>query len=443
MQGASSAGVFAAVSDMQLAVIEDPLSNVLANIEQRARAESERNKLAQQARDSSVQSWKLCERRNTHDPPGVQRIPGGVASQINILQWVAPAKEMAKHFMENASGKLKQKLDEVWKEFHQAPAETLVDIPAPKDNRALCFFARMHVCHKPQLRLFVTLLQSTIRRACRKKDGPARSGVLQGILVIRVHRSDRTDGESWLHTSYQNLTTWRATLLPLVRDDDELRKATARGCDATALIMVDAELECGAMTWWQALHSTDFQWRWTVSIHEICKASRIIPHDFCLKHVIVDTDPIVSSEFWQGAAVHKEEARKRFARRQAKKNKATAAAARAPRGDPAVVIALALADGDGSPHDAEGEAEGEADADWDPSADEDGGDIVALVHEDVVPPPCAAPDIDIDDEEEADPMQIEDEILMIMEEKAGLHTNRWTNEDEYFAMYGTDDEDEN
>jgi hypothetical protein len=296
---------------------------------------------------------------------------------------------------------------------------------APRSANSLCFYAGMHVCHKPLLRAFVGLLQSTIRRLY-KKGGDCRAVLNLGLAVVRVHRvgGNSIADEMWLHLSFQNLTSWRAAVLPFVRDCNDVRCAAAAAGDRIAIELKESELpDLGVSTWWQAFdrHGIDFAPCWSVSVFEFFAAERNLPDVgedlFLLRYQEIEDRPAATVEFWRGSAFHRSQARDRHVRRRSKRRRA------ADGGAPPGAAAPAEHEMEGPPVVP---ALQDADVDWDPSEDEEGGEhLPAMQAEEAAPIGYVHEDLDGPDDldefidnVEYDAGVVEDALEELMDEYA-------------------------
>jgi hypothetical protein len=167
---------------------------------------------------------------------------------MRVTQWVLPAKHMAKHIMKVAPKKLKELILSDWTSMHQPMLSDKQDIATVADGRKLCHFAGLCVCHKPMLRNFTTLLQAALRKMFAKGSSP-RQVLDSGKAVLRF---DNGNDELWLHIAYQNLTSWRAFVIPLTSDTDDMRQAQAQSGNRVALVLDKPDLPTlGLSTWWQ------------------------------------------------------------------------------------------------------------------------------------------------------------------------------------------------
>ncbi len=104
--------------------------------------------------------------------------------------------QMVEKVSEQADGKFLKLVDDTWlrmhEHFHNLEARPLeLSKRCPK---SLCYYARMCVCNRPDLRAFVKALVYKLRKLCHK-DAPMRVPLDRCELVVRLATLDVKTGD--------------------------------------------------------------------------------------------------------------------------------------------------------------------------------------------------------------------------------------------------------
>jgi hypothetical protein len=166
----------------------------------------------------------------------------------------------------------------------------------PRPQTTLCFTARLCLCKRPHLRAFVDSLLKALRHMAPADSG-ARAAAAKGTLVVRVASLPDAREAVWLHMSYTNMTTFLASIVPVVEDTDPWRCEQASFLGRVALTVGETE---GA-TWWQALACIgDFQQHFEAALFVFCSGLDAV-REFALANLLVE--PLHGSSpvcFWTG-----------------------------------------------------------------------------------------------------------------------------------------------
>ena len=176
-----------------------------------------------------------------------QQLPS--ASALEVVHWTMPGSSMAKALLRRMPLTIRNLMVDHYRRMHQEFKDTAENaLPKRASGRTLCFFARMCVCGKVVLKLFVNALLQTLRHVCPPHSS-SRFLLKKGVMVLEIRFFD-SEVSHWLYPGYINLTTFRGAVLPLLADDDPTR--SARAC-YLGLVALTALQEPGFSigTWWQ------------------------------------------------------------------------------------------------------------------------------------------------------------------------------------------------
>ena len=149
------------------------------------------------ADDRAVSSWSRQKLQQLMSS-AIGRVPGILHAGLEVLpvmplprlKWIrfrTPVLDMVDKVMEYDDGALLKMVDDAWLQMHQpflhlsSPALDL----SQRVPRPVCYYARVCVCRRPDLRLFVKKLVSHLRKLCHK-DAPLRVYLDRCELIVRL-----------------------------------------------------------------------------------------------------------------------------------------------------------------------------------------------------------------------------------------------------------------
>ena len=249
--------------------------------------------------------------------PRPQAYPG---SQMTVAEVFVPLPELAKKLLDNATPAEIDKLLEEWEKLHKCVRHS--DCPKiqkekKKRSKSICFWARLCVCYRDDLRLFVKKLMASTRALCAPHTR-MRQMLQQGSIVFCL-RSFSNTGESdfcfYYYIAYANLTTFRAAVIPLRLDDEYIQSALAQSLSGVALLPAAwPELEWG--TWWQIMLRLDLSLH--LMLDMLMLSSAMIPIDsVCPASILAEPldHPATPLKFWHGPPPPKKRSHIRSRRR--------------------------------------------------------------------------------------------------------------------------------
>ena len=224
-----------------------------------------------------------------------------VVSEVRI-----PFRELAEKLLNAISAPEVDSLINDWNERHKTVLhqdQPKLPTQKKKKNVPICYFARMCVCYRDTLRLFVSTLIATTRTLC-PAHSTLRNMLKQGSVAFRLH--DAQTGES-LHyyIAYIHLVTFRGALIPLKVDDDSTQTAIAEAFGGCALLPAKfPELYWGS--WWEIMRDLDMSHHFALDVFMF--SSRMVELDsLCPALLIAEpfTHPMLPFTFWKGPPKHR------------------------------------------------------------------------------------------------------------------------------------------
>jgi hypothetical protein len=183
--------------------------------------------------------------------------------QVELIRVPIPIEKLLDKVMLNAPASFTRVVDDVFSQMHEALLDTSAPVVEPlKEVLALCYFAKMCVCHMPILVGFVLNLIKEIRPLFQPKT-TLRKLLDQNLIVlyIRDQSSAATAIDYFVHLSYENLVTWHAQVMILDRVDP-IHPGEAAGTKAfSSLTRIRLkprnEERVGLGTWYQTFANGD------------------------------------------------------------------------------------------------------------------------------------------------------------------------------------------
>jgi hypothetical protein len=332
---------------MVAAFREEPLSEALAAISAEARATTCQLKLKNMADESRLAAWSEERSRQLKQTKAFPESAGwrpvaceGLTLGLEVSKWSMPLRAMANQFLSWCPLNLRLAMDAEWKRRHAIVNES--EDPAETTNLKIkiCRAIGMCVCSMPQMCAFVRKLQGGLRTAFKKGTTP-RLALDAGLAVLRFVSNAPGEGEDdrserYVHLSYQNLTTWRSSLLPLMHSRDQVSTCVAKAGGRVALapaFLEDMDVrDLGLTDWWRMFKDISLQQAWSFKVMQIYTERQplLSPDGFVPANVQAEpTYPLSVIEFWHGLDFHTKEARTRAARSAAKRRRAEPAGAEA------------------------------------------------------------------------------------------------------------------
>lgn len=240
---------------------------------------------------------------------GMEAEPDGCrAGPLDCFVLKCRGRDMAERFLGLANKATKALLVEDWTRRHtkyvHEDMPPLGKVPAAKVSE--CVSAGMCICNRPTLKLFCAALLACLRKECPAKS-PLRQLLASGMLVLRLSVPDVPESGRWLHPSFVNLVTFKASVMTLEEDDDPFRLLFADSDQAVPLkLAYPNRAALGAGSWWQALDSSEgfLQQPWKLTFYTL-SASRVAVAAFVPGNIVVQR--IRSSiGFWDGPPLPKE-----------------------------------------------------------------------------------------------------------------------------------------
>ena len=203
------------------------VGTLLQRIDAIHRSESRANSAAKEAEFKKIQQWRVSDWTSASqhvfnadevplwsDQSGVVpqcRLPADCCLQA--YRWQCPGRAVAKHILAQADQGLKEDLLADWLRRHQrythAAAPPLHE-PASKQD-SICIMARMCLCHRLTLRLFVAALLKSFRQRAPPHSA-LRQAVAQGTVVLCIERDVEPLLRRWIFVGYINLTSFHAAV---------------------------------------------------------------------------------------------------------------------------------------------------------------------------------------------------------------------------------------
>ena len=118
---------------------------------------------------------------------GALVLPTSFLPRVRWIRFRTPLLQMVNKVFEQADGAFLKLVDETWLKMH----EPYLHLSAVKLDlsqrvpRSVCFYARVCVCKRPDLRLFVKQLVARLRKLCHK-DAPLRPYLDRCELIVRL-----------------------------------------------------------------------------------------------------------------------------------------------------------------------------------------------------------------------------------------------------------------
>jgi hypothetical protein len=151
------------------------------------------------AENEAVQAWSIAAVARAAMCSLNKIVPGflqsgafatPVASVLARLHWfrcLTPIERMVNKVFAQASGALLAKVDSAWRQMH----ETFLHLNAPgldlskRCKMKICWYARVCICERDDLRQFVRALVSKLKKLC-PKDSYLRRLLDQNLFVVAV-----------------------------------------------------------------------------------------------------------------------------------------------------------------------------------------------------------------------------------------------------------------
>ena len=236
---------------------------------------------------------------SSRDPVG-QRCP--VSFDMEWIRAVAPVSKIGEHIMSQLDKELLIKMRREWETRHLTiqpeDCPSLASVPGARVKK--CMVAGFCVCSEDSrpLRLMVANFQSRMRVAF-EKDSSWRQ-ILEMKMVVLLFTSDGGD-KLYYHISYEDLTTWEASLLRLVPDEDQTYTLAAQVLGKTALSCQagDLEMQSAWMNVWEVCKGLDTNLTWSFQPFTLDSSGRLLNEFTPGRHILVgEACPVRSMKFW-------------------------------------------------------------------------------------------------------------------------------------------------
>lgn len=173
----------------------------------------------EERRDVKLREWaaeQLSDKAIAR-PDGSRPWPHAENTGVHVAQVVMPAKHMAKHVLETAPPSLRDAIMDMWEELHHICRKEGGGRGAASSRgflsaQEIVLHCRHVLVPQADARQGSDASAESVALHCLQGSSP-RDILDQGMLVLRL--TSAGDDDVWFHIGYQNLVTWRASVLAL------------------------------------------------------------------------------------------------------------------------------------------------------------------------------------------------------------------------------------